>query len=99
MEKVKYFLSAVQSYVSGTNFALLVFLGYSLKGLIGESSYEDVSVFVAACGLYGYSLFLKSKTPDPVRINNEIQTQINELQKNLRDTHMQNNLKKTKIQW
>ena len=72
MEKVKNFLY-------GTNFALLVFLSLATKSLIFNTSLSETLAFGFACAVYGYGQYLKSKQPEPVRINKEIKQEIDNL--------------------
>ena len=94
MDKLKILTSNILNSLTGINFALIGFVAYSSKLVVYGANYPDSIAFIAVCSLYGYNMYLKSKRPDKVRVNSEVQSQINEIQRQLRDTQMQNNLQK-----
>lgn len=99
MEKIKSLLSGLKKGLFGINFALIAFISYVSKTVAIGASFQDALIFLSISALYGYTLYLNSKKPDPVRLNSEVQAQINELNKRVRDSQMQNNLKKPKYRF
>lgn len=100
MNKLKNMVIGLKNLIFGTNFALLAFLSYTSKIVIYGAALEDSLIFLAIAALYGYTLHLKSKKPDPVQVNTEVQAQINEIQKKIRDAQMQQNVRSTRnIKW
>lgn len=93
MKKLKNILSIIKNMSVGINFALIAFVGYVSKMLYFSPSLADAPIFLAICGIFAYDKYLKSKRPDPVRINDEVQAQINEIRKNIRDTQLKENIK------
>ena len=61
--------------------------------MVFQPDYADSLVILAISGLFGYTLYLKSKKPDPIRISDELKKQIDETNRKIADIHMRNNIK------
>lgn len=96
MVLLKSFIEKSKEYISGIDIAMVSFLAYVGKMLYFSPTFADAPIFLAICGVLVYDKFLKSKKPDPVRINAEVQAKIDELQKTLRDSQMEKNITKVK---
>lgn len=96
MKKIKNLLNSLKNGLLGTNFALLAFISYVAKMLYFSPTFMDAPIFVAIAATFVYDKYLKSKKPDPVKLNTEVQAQINELQKAVRDAQMEKNINKVK---
>ena len=99
MEKLKNLSILFKNAVFGMNFALFILLSYTFHAIYRGAVLADAFIFIAASALYGYTLYLKSKKPEPIQINAEVQAQINEIQKRIRDTQMENNIKPRTLKW
>ena len=82
------------------NFALLGFLTYTAKLTYFGATLPDSIVIISLCTLYGYSLFLNSKKPDPIKLSDNVSNQLEEIQRRLRDSQLQKNFQnKTKFKF
>ena len=71
-EKVLTFISSI----SGTKIAYTLVVGLVAKSLFVEPGYSTACLLIPFLSFEAYKLYLKSKTPDPVRINAEIQKEL-----------------------
>jgi len=85
-------VSGLKSAAFGINFALLGFTSYTSKLIIYGANISDALIFLSITAIYGYTLYLNSKKPTRVEINSEIQAQINDINKSIRDSQMRDNL-------
>ncbi len=95
MDKMNNALNSVKNALLGTNFAMIAFVAYVSKIIYLGASLEDSLILLSISVLYGYNMHLKSKKPDPIQLNSEVQTQIIEIQRQIRDTQMEKNIKHT----
>jgi hypothetical protein len=86
----------LKNMLFGMDFAATAFVLYVAKMLYFTPSFADAPIFLSICCVLVYDKFLKSKKPDPIRLNGEVQAKIEELQKSLRDTQMEKNISKVK---
>lgn len=94
MEKLKNMAYTVKNSLLGINFALIAFIFYVSKIIIHGAALTDAIVIFPIIALYAYTLYLKSRTPAPMQLNAEVQSQINEIQRQIRDAQMEKNLKR-----
>ncbi len=69
-------LRSLYAYASGINFAHLLVLGLVVKALISDISVATFLLSVPVLGYEAYKLYLKSKKPDPIVINQEIKEEL-----------------------
>ncbi len=69
--------------ISGTNIAYTLVLGLVAKSLFVDPGYSTVCLLIPFLGFEAYKLYLKSKTPDPVRISSEVQKELEQLKSKL----------------
>lgn len=77
------FLKTSWSYILGMNLAYLLVLGLVVKALVSDISYPAFLVAIPVLGYEGYKLYLKSKKPDPVRVNQEVQNELEAMKSKL----------------
>jgi hypothetical protein len=70
-------------------------LALLLKGLILGVGYPDFLVVTSILAFEGYKLHLKSKAPDPVRLNAEVQSKLDAINNKISSMNMQQTVKKT----
>ena len=68
MEKLR---SAVK-YLFGMNFAHLLVLALVVKAIVADVSYATFLLTIPVLSYEGYKLYLKSKNPSPIQINETI---------------------------
>lgn len=78
-EKVLTFINSI----SGTKIAYALVLGLVAKSLFVEPGYSTVCLLIPLLSFEAYKLYLKSKTPDPVRINQEVMKELDNLKSKL----------------
>jgi len=76
-------LKAIYSYLCGTNFAYLLILGLVVKAIISDISVATFLISIPILGFESYKMYLKSKKPDPVVINEEIRTELDQIKAKL----------------
>lgn len=69
-------LRSLYAYACGTNFAYLLILGLVVKALVSDISVATFLLSIPVLGFESYKLYLKSKKPDPVVINQEIKEEL-----------------------
>lgn len=79
MDKIKKYTTKFKDFILGTNFAMLGFVAYVSKLVLSGASLSDALVITAISALYGYTLYLRHKSPDPVRIDSEIEKRLNNI--------------------
>lgn len=89
MEKVKHLLTKLV----GMNLAYTLILSLLVKALISDISYATFLVTVPVLAFEGYKLFLKSKKPDPVQMNEEMRREIESVKGKLSALSMEKNVK------
>lgn len=90
MEKIK---SAFLSLKETLNPSLIALSAYLVKILFWhDTSFQDGIVFACLCGLYGYQSYLKSRQPVPV--NKQVMTELENLKDAVSGLKMQKSLAK-----
>ena len=84
----------IYSYLSGTNFAYLLVLAVVIKSVVSDISYAAFLVTIPVLAFEGYKLFLKSKKPDAIIINTEIQKQLDNIHAKVNANQMDQTLTK-----
>lgn len=77
----------------GMNLAHILVLAIVAKTLIFDISLATVLLTVPVLGFEAYKLFLKSKTPDPVRMNEEFRKELEQVKGKLSAISMEKNVK------
>lgn len=92
MEKMKKMLLNI-------NFAMISFTAYAAKVFTFGASLPDCLILAVISGLYAYTMYLDSQKPIRMELNDKVQTQLNEVQKNIRDISMKSSINKQKLRW
>ncbi len=98
MERIR---SLIQQ-LSGMNLAHSLTLALVAKALIFDISYATFLISIPVLGYEAYQLYLKSKAPDPVKINAEIQVQLDAIKSKLNADVVQKSVQQTmppKMRW
>lgn len=72
-------LKVLLAKLSGTNLAALVFFSLATKATVFNITLPEALAFLCACAVYGFHSYLKSKQPDPIRINSEVQKELDNI--------------------
>lgn len=72
-------LKAVYARLVGTDIATLAFIALSIKACAINIDYPEAMALACASAVYAYKAHLKSKRPDPIRINQEVKTELDNL--------------------
>lgn len=88
MNRLKMFWPRLPSF----NLPALAFLALATKAVVLNISLADAMAFLCACGVYGYQCYLKSKQPDPVRINAEVKQELDNLKGALSAIKLEKNM-------
>lgn len=88
MEKLR----ALYAYLCGTNFAYLLILALVIKALISDVSYATFLLTLPVLGFEAYKIYIKTKTPDPVLINQEIRDELDKLKAKMNANNFEKNL-------
>lgn len=86
----------LKDYVAGMNIAHLLVLGLIGKSLFTTLPATAVALTVPILGFEAYRLYLKSKSPDPVRINAEVQKELDQVKSKLTALTMKENIEPAK---
>ncbi len=89
-------LASLKAYLTASNIAYTLILSLLAKSLIVAPSIEVALIMVPVLGYEGYKMFLKSKTPDPVRINAEVQKDLDQLKSKLSALSMRDSVAEPK---
>ncbi len=76
-------LQKAYSYLSKKNFAYILVLALMVKAIVSDVSYASFLITIPVLAYEAYKLFLKSKTPDPVRINQEVIKELDQMKAKL----------------
>jgi hypothetical protein len=101
MDKIKKALNKAKAFILGTNFAMIGFVAFLSKIVLITPNISDAIIMFAVCGLYGYTLYLKHKTPDPVRVNNELEKRLNDMNSHINALKLERGMseKKKNFKW
>lgn len=78
---------------SGLNLAHLLVLGLIVKALVSDVSYPTFLLSIPVLAFEGYKLYLKARTPDPIKINEELVKEIDNIKSKLNAQSMEKNIK------
>lgn len=70
---------SLYNYACGINFAYLLVLGLVIKALVSDVSYATFLLTIPVLGFESYKMYLKSKAPDAVAINQEVMSELDKL--------------------
>lgn len=76
-------LKALYSYLCGSNFAYLLILGLVVKALIHDVSYATFLLTLPILGFESYKLYIQTKKPDPVAIDESIRKELDNIKAKL----------------
>lgn len=79
--------------IVGMNLAHALILGIVAKTLIFDISLAAVLLTVPVLAFEAYKLFLKSKTPDPIRMNEDVRKDLEQMKSKLSAMSMEKNVK------
>lgn len=98
MERVR---SLIQK-LNGMNLAHSLVLALVVKAIVFDISYATFLIAIPVLAYEAYQLHLKSKTPDPIKIPQEIQDQLNAIKSKLQAEVVNKSVQHTlppKIRW
>lgn len=72
-------LRSLVNYLSGINFAYILILALVIKALVSDISIATFLLSIPVLGFESYKLYLKTKQPDPVAINQEILAELDKI--------------------
>lgn len=72
-------LRSLYAYLSGKNFAYALVLALVVKAIVSDVSYATFLLTVPVLAFESYKLYIKTKTPDPVVINQEIKDELDKI--------------------
>lgn len=78
--------------LSGINLAWALVLTLLVKALIFDVSIATFLITIPILGFEGYKLFLKSKAPDPVRLDAELRKELDNMKSKLNLVSMEKNV-------
>lgn len=76
-------LNRIKSYLVDLDVTKSLILALVAKSVIFDVSYASALLLLPILGFESYKLFLKSKAPDPVRLNAELLAKIENIQSKL----------------
>lgn len=79
MEKLR----AAYKYCSTLNYAYLLIIGLLAKALISDVSYATFLITVPILAFEAYKLYIKTRTPDPVVLDNEVRRELDNIKSKL----------------
>jgi hypothetical protein len=72
-------LRSLYAYLCGQNFAYFLILALVIKAIVSDVSYATFLLTVPVLSFEAYKIYIKTKTPDPVVINQEIKDELDKL--------------------
>lgn len=96
---MKEMLEKAKKYLSGMNVAHALVLAIVAKSLFSETPVSVVLLTVPVLAYEAYKLFLKSKTPDPVVINDEVKKELELIKSRVVAMSMEKNVKSDKVRY
>lgn len=90
---MKHWLKKAMSYLVGMNLAYTLVLALVTKSIFFPISLAEVLLTVPVLGYEAYKLFLQSKKPDPIVLNDEVKKDLELLKGRLSAMNMEKNLK------
>jgi hypothetical protein len=86
-------LRSLVGYLKFLNPTHILALALMLKALVADVSYATFLLTIPVLAFEGYKLYLKSKTPDPIRLSNEVQQELNAMKAKLSAMSMEKSVK------
>jgi hypothetical protein len=72
-------LHLLYNYFCGKNFAYLLILGLVIKAIISDISIATFLLSIPILSFEAYKIYIKSKKPDPIVINQEVMAELDKL--------------------
>jgi hypothetical protein len=79
--------------VTSLNFAHILVLGLVVKAIVSDISVASFLISLPVLGYEGYKLYVRSKTPDPIKINEEVVKELDNIKAKLNATAMEKSVK------
>lgn len=93
------FFRSLYTRVSRVNLAHLLVLGLVVKAIISDISYATFLLTIPVLAFEGYKLYLKAKQPDPIKINEEVVKELDNIKSKLNAQTMEKSMKSTTYKW
>lgn len=93
------FFRSLYAKASKLNYAYLLVLGLVVKALVSDISVATFLISIPILAFEGYKLFLASKKPDPVKINEEVVKELDNIKAKLNATAMEKSMNKPMARW
>lgn len=93
------FLRSLYNKVSSLNLAHLLVLGLVIKAIASDISIASFLITLPVLAFEGYKLFVKTKQPDPVKINEEVVKELDNIKSKLNANTMEKSVKPPMARW
>lgn len=93
------FFRSLYTRLSRVNLAYVLVLGLVVKAIISDISYATFLLTVPVLAFEGYKLYLKAKQPDPIKINEEVVKELDNIKSKLNAQTMEKSMKSTTYKW
>jgi hypothetical protein len=86
-------MQKIKSFLLGVNYAYLFALAVIVKAVVADISPAAMLVTAPILAYEAYKLYLKSKAPDPIRLNNELLRELDNLKAKINALSMEKSVK------
>lgn len=92
-------LQTALKYFSGINLAHTLVLALVVKAIVSDVSFSAMLLTVPVLAYEAYNLYLKSKKPDPVILNEEVKKELDSVKGKLNALTMDKNVQPVKSRY
>jgi hypothetical protein len=89
------YIRSAYTYLFGMNLVYACVIGLLIKSIAVGINYPDFLITIPALSFEAYKLFLASKRPDPVRVSEEVQKNLDNITSRINALTLEKNAKQT----
>ena len=93
------FFRSLYNKVTSFNFAHILVLGVVVKAVVSDISIAAFLVTIPVLAYESYKLYLKAKTPDPIKINEEVVKELDNIKAKLNATAIEKSVRPPLARW